>query len=71
MIFPVADFIDGTRVQNIILVALKSETIPGPNDTDPELDSFLQHLWKTPIDMDKPILTDDFAPVDYYINKTI
>lgn len=70
-LFPVAYLGNSNMVQNIILVALKSEKDQTFNDSDPKLNEYLQHLWKKTVDADVPILTDNFAPVDYYINKTI
>lgn len=70
-LFPVKEPDDEDEVQNIILVALKSEQNQAFNNTDLELNEYLQHLWKKEIDTDKPVLTDDYAPVDYYISKTI
>ena len=70
-LFPVRELNNGNEVQNIILVALKSKDNQNFNDADPELNEYLQHLWKKEIYDDVPILTDDFAPVDYYISKTI
>ena len=70
-LFPVTDSGDSDMVQNIILVALKSEKDQTFNNSDPKLNEYLQHLWKKTVDADIPILTDNFAPVDYYINKTI
>lgn len=70
-LFPVAGSGYGNIVQNIILVALKSEKDQTFNDSDPKLNEYLQHLWKKTVDADIPILTDDFAPVAYYINETI
>ena len=32
-----------------------------------ELQKYLNHLWKEPILLDMPILTDDYAPVEQYI----
>lgn len=52
--------------QNIILVALKSETKPSFTSQDEELNNYLSTLWEKPL-MDIPILTDDFAPVDQYL----
>jgi spermidine synthase len=70
-LFPVTDSGNSNMVQNIILVALKAEKVQTFNDSDPKLNEYLQHLWKKTVDADIPILTDNFAPVDYYINKTI
>ncbi|MFH1187440.1 MAG: fused MFS/spermidine synthase [bacterium] len=62
---------EGSEAQNIILIALKSKEKPKFNSANPVLNSYLQRLWKKEIDTDIPILTDDFAPVDYYINEII
>ncbi len=70
-LFPVRDFLDGEETQNIILIALKSETVPIFESDDFELNQYFRHLWKKDIILDIPILTDDFAPVDYYTSKTI
>lgn len=69
-LFPVKSA-DPRIAQNIILVALKSEARPAFQSEDPELDSYLRHLWTGEIETDMPILTDDFAPVDYYVRQTI
>lgn len=69
-LFPV-DFVNDEKInQNIILIALKSKNNQVFNDSDPLLNEFLQHLWKKEI-IEMPILTDDDAPVDYYISKII
>lgn len=70
-LFPVTNPNSGNAVQNIILIALKSEKNQVFEDDDQRLNEYLQHLWKKTVDTDIPILTDDFAPVDYYINKAI
>ncbi|MBD3300313.1 MAG: spermidine synthase [Candidatus Moranbacteria bacterium] len=62
---------DPNEVQNIMLVALKSDQNPSFESSDPELNSYLKHLWTQEIKQDKPILTDDHAPVDYYISKIL
>lgn len=67
-IFPVKN-LDEKTVQNIILVALKSKEKPVFKNNDEKLNEYLNHLWKKNIETDVPILTDNFAPVDYYINK--
>ncbi|MEK7643177.1 MAG: fused MFS/spermidine synthase [Patescibacteria group bacterium] len=59
-------------VQNIILVAFKNkETIrESPND-DPEINEQLTHRWFGELDPTTPILTDDFAPTDYYTSTFV
>lgn len=68
-LLPVGHPNDPTRIQNIILVALKSSQTPLWTSTDSELHGFLSHLWKSPLADDMPTLTDDYAPVDHYIGK--
>lgn len=70
-LFPVNKLIEGDEVQNIMLIALKSKEKQNFTDNDPKLNEYLQHLWKKEIKTDMPILTDDYAPVDYYINTAI
>ena len=69
-IFPVNNPDNGDSVQNVILVALKSKNVPNFKNTDNDIKTCLSHLWNKNIATDMPILTDDFAPVEYYINKT-
>ena len=70
-LFPVDEFNNGSRVQNIMMIALKSEQKPFFENSDPELNEYLKHLWTKEIKNDIPILTDDYAPVDNYIMKII
>lgn len=70
-LFPVGDVNDWKRVQNIILVALKSDKKQNFKSSNIQLNEYLGHLRKKKIEEDIPILTDDFAPVDYYINQAI
>ncbi|MDH4330517.1 MAG: fused MFS/spermidine synthase [Candidatus Moranbacteria bacterium] len=62
---------DGEALQNIILVALKSKKAPKFESSDTEIQEYLGHLWKGEVKNDQPILTDDYAPVDYYISKIL
>lgn len=57
--------------QNIVLVALKSTKSFDFTSDQPYLQSMLKFIWKLPIKEVENILTDDYAPVDYYINKEI
>lgn len=70
-VFPVIFPNNGTIGQNLILMALKSKDVPEFRSNEPELDQYLQSVWKGKINMDMPILTDDYAPVDYYVNKAV
>ncbi len=71
-LFPVGDAVHGTVTQNIMLVALKTDKRPEMFSQDyPELNAYLQHLWKKEVEADMPVLTDDFAPVDNYMSRAI
>ncbi len=65
-IFPVTRPDDPARLQNVMLLALKSDAQPSFTSNDPEMGELLGRLWKKPIPRDVPVLTDDFAPVDRY-----
>jgi len=65
-IFTVRNIKDGNETQNIMLVALKSEKISKLESPNKEIEKLLSQVWKKPIADDVPVLTDDFAPVEYY-----
>lgn len=68
-LFPVTHKDRGDIFQNIVMVALKSDKKPEFESENKELDGYLDHLWEKDIPRDIPVLTDDHAPVDYYILK--
>lgn len=70
-LFPVSYPDNGEMLQNVMIVALKSDTIPSFESNDAELDKFLQHKWSKSVTEDMPVLTDDHAPVDYYISNLL
>lgn len=55
------------KVQNLILVGLKSTKKPNLTDTDQFFSGYIKNLWTEPIDSDLPLLTDNYAPVEYYL----
>jgi len=59
------------EVQNIILIALKSDEKISLKSNNSEINTYLEKIWTEKISDDIPILKDDYAPVEYYINKTI
>ncbi|NCO04741.1 MAG: spermidine synthase [Candidatus Magasanikbacteria bacterium] len=65
-VFPVRTNTEGDRRQNIILFASKSDKPLVFENADEELQSYLSQRWTRPIPHDVPVLTDDFAPVEYY-----
>jgi spermidine synthase len=70
-VFAVMDPKDAQIVQSTMLVAVKSETSPVMESKDPELADFLSHEVTGRIATTLPVLTDEFAPVDFYTNKAI
>ena len=70
-LFPVNHPDNTSKVQNIMLVALKSKKEPLFESNDPQLDSYLTHLWKKEIPQNIPVLKDELAPVDHYMSKVI
>jgi spermidine synthase len=66
-LFPVTDPDDRQRWQNIMLVALKATSEPSLRSTRSELDLMLTHLRTEPLSENLPPLTDDYAPVDYFL----
>ena len=59
------------KVQNLILLAIKSNKTPEFISSNTELNWYLQNLYTGSIENNIEILTDDYAPVDYYLNKVI
>lgn len=70
-LFPITNPTEGNKVQNIMLVALKSPQIPSFKNKDNTLQTYLDNVWKKEIPNDIPLLTDDYAPVDFYLNKVL
>jgi spermidine synthase len=69
MAFAVDDPNDPSGWQNIILAAFVSEAEPSVPSPDVDIASMLATRLKTPIALDMPPLTDDFAPVDSYVSS--
>ena len=68
-LFPVNSENPATTVQNIMVVALKSDQIPAFTNADSELNGYLKNRTEIALEKTTPILTDDYAPVDYYTQK--
>jgi len=71
LLFAVRDNEDAARMQNIIVVALKSMDPPVLTNDHPEIDTLLSKQWLKPIPRDVPVMTDRFAPVDRYTKALI
>jgi len=59
--------INPEAAQNILLVALKSPETPSFENSDKTMQSYLELLWKDSYNPTLPPLTDNFAPVEKYI----
>lgn len=70
-VFPVQYPNDGFRVQNILLVGVKSDATTRLEIDNPDWQQYLQGQWVKPVPLDLPILTDDFAPVDFYLADAV
>ncbi len=57
--------------QNIMLVGLKSSAEPRFISADTAFNKYLQHRITSEIQNDQEILTDEYAPVEYYTSKAL
>ena len=55
--------------RNVLVAAFKSPAAPRLTSGDPEIQSYLSHRWTKPIENDMQTLTDDFAPVEVYLQS--
>ena len=53
--------------QNIVFVSTKNLADISTEADDEELNSYLSRVWKGKVPEDVPVLTDDYAPVSYYM----
>jgi len=54
---------------NVIIVAFKSRAERRWSSDDPEMAARLAHRWTRPVEVDEPVMTDDFAPVEVYLMR--
>lgn len=69
-VFPVSSH-EGSRVQNIILVAYRSDNRKPIILNNKELDWMLEKHYYIEETVDIPVLTDEYAPVDSYIDDIL
>jgi spermidine synthase len=62
--------VDPAMAQSLMLVALRGSRAPSFASADPELRHYLARRWKGAVP-EQDVLTDDFAPVDYFFNKAV
>lgn len=60
-----------TERQNIMLVAFTSPLVRTFTSDDLELQSYLNKMMTPKVDEETQILTDNYAPVDYFVSKMI
>lgn len=70
LVFAASENTDGSKEQNIILVALKSDHSRDLKNTDAKYKALLAKQWTKKI-RPAPVLTDEYAPVESYISKLI
>jgi len=70
-LFKAIDGYQDDQMQSIILVALKNHLQPTFHSNDAELDAYLQTLVSLQIEDNIPVLTDEYAPVDYFALQSL
>jgi len=68
-VFRVYDTVAADQVQNIILLATKSDRQMDFKSDDVEMRRLLSNLYTKNISEDVPVLTDNYAPVESYLAK--
>jgi len=71
LFFAVDDPDNKTYFQNIMIVAIKAGNPPELTNQDKELNTFLSHHIDIEIRDNTPVLTDNYAPVEYYANRSM
>jgi spermidine synthase len=69
-LLPVGTNDQAEAMQNVMLVALKAKIKPNFKPIDSPYQELLSHLWTKPI-AGAPVLTDDWAPTDYFVSQTL
>jgi spermidine synthase len=57
--------------QNFIILGLKSAKIPSFESDNQILNSYISNLYNGDLDFDNEILTDEYAPVEYFASKAL
>ena len=57
--------------QNFLLVGLKTTVVPEFVSSNDQINKYLSHLYKGDLEFNGVILTDNFAPVEYYASKAL
>lgn len=70
-LFPTKGIQNDKIIQNVMLVAFKSSDQPSGQTDNEEYQNYLTHRWTADLYHQDLILTDEWAPVDYYTNKML
>lgn len=62
---------DPDAVQNIVVIAFKTNKVRTTPNFDDEINKALTHEWKGEPKADAPIFTDDYAPTEYLIKDFV
>jgi hypothetical protein len=57
--------------QNFLLIGLKSSQLPDFVSEDEEMMKYLSHFYPIEAGFDSFVLTDDFAPVEFYASRAL
>ncbi len=60
-----------SKFQNFLLVGLKSEIIPEFVSSNDQINHYLSHFYEGNLKFEDEVLTDNFAPVEYYASKAL
>ncbi len=69
LVIPVKKDYDWEEIINIMIVASKKKLSDKLESKDKEIDWYLKNIWKKPIPSDIPVITDEYAPIDYYTRE--
>ena len=70
-IIPVSENYNGERPANIMLIAMKTDDWFDFSKNYWDMQQYIDNVWEKEIPLDIPVLTDDYAPVNAYILKTV
>ena len=69
--YPDPTDVEKSKFQNFLLVVLKTEIIPEFVSSNDQINQYLSHLYKGNLEFEDEVLTDNFAPVEYYASKAL
>jgi predicted membrane-bound spermidine synthase len=70
-LFPVSGINDRNVIQNVMIVALKSIEPVKFKSNNPKIQELLDNRLTSELPSDLPVLTDELAPVEYYVNELV